>query len=109
MENKNHLTTEAYKEMASEISDVTEDLKLIRHTLELVRTPREVNKNGSYEVEYYKVHQYLEVLFSKVQGLISNLDHIGGMLYSVDDLEELKGFVKDEWIKEAEQVGADEL
>lgn len=100
MTNKNYLTTEAYKDMASEITDVVEDLKLTMHTLEFIRTPREINENGNFELEYYKVHQYSEVLFSKLQGLIAQLDHIGGTLYSVDELEELEGFVKDEWLQE---------
>jgi len=95
---KNYLTAEAYKEMAGNLLDVVEDLKLVRHTLEFIRTPREVKQNGHFEVEYYKVHQYSEVLFSKVQGLISTLEDISGTLYSVDELDELKEFVKDEWI-----------
>lgn len=98
MENKNYLNTQAYTEMASEVSDVIEDLRLIKHTLGFVKPPREITEANQFQTEYFKIYQYLDTAFNKVQGLIADLEHISGALYSVDELEELKGFVKDEWL-----------
>lgn len=91
--------------MGSEVTDVIEDLRLIKHTLEFVRTPKEVKEYNDLELEYYKVYQYTEVLFSKIQGLIATLEGIGGTLYSIDELEELKGFIDSKYlIKDIERL-----
>lgn len=103
MTNKNYLTTEAYTEMAEETMSVIEDLRLIQNALEFIRHPKEVIQGGSdMTVEYYKVYQYTDNLYPKVQGLIKTLEDIGGTLYSVGELEELQEFVRAEWLIEEE-------
>ena len=98
MTNKNYLTTKAYKEMASRIVDVVEDLNLVKNTLEFIQHPKDMRAEADMTLEYFKVYKYTDSLFHKVQGLIKNLEHIGGTLYSVDELNELKGFVDDKWL-----------
>ena len=105
MTNKNYLTTEAYVEMAEEITNVLEDLRIIRTTLEFIQHPKDVARSSDMTVEYYKVYQYTDSLFPKMQGLIKNLEHIGDTLYSVDELEELEEFVRAEWILPNEKDG----
>lgn len=103
MTNKNYLTTEAYIEMAEEILNVVEDLRIIKNTLEFIRNPQELANNYDMTVEYHKVFRYIDSLFPKVQGLIKNLEYVGGTLYSTDEFNELKGYVDDKWLISEEE------
>ena len=98
MTNKNYLTTDAYVEMAEEILNVVEDLRIIKNTLEFIKNPQELANNYDMTVEYHKVYQYTDSLFPKVQGLIKSLEYVGGTLYSTDGFNELKGYVDDKWL-----------
>lgn len=104
MTNKNYLTSQAYKEMANEVADVIEDLRLMMNTIEFIKTPKAAYESSDMTVEYTKVYQYTDSLFNKLQGMIKALEHVNGTLYSVDDLRELQAFVRAEWIKDLEQA-----
>lgn len=103
MTNKNYLTTEAYKEMASRISDVVEDLNLVTNTIEFIRHPKDTRSEVDMTLEYFKVYKYTDSLFHKVQGLIKSLEYVSGALYSTDELDELKDHVDDKWLISEEE------
>lgn len=103
MTNKNYLTTEAYIEMAENVMNVVEDLRIIRNTLEFINHPKDIRAEADMTLEYFKVYQYTDSLFPKVQGLIKSLEYVGGTLYSTDEFNELKGYVDDKWLISEEE------
>ena len=98
MTNNNYLTTEAYKKMSNEVTNVIEDLRLMLNTIEFIREPKDVANNSNMTVEYIKVYKYTDTLFNKLQGMIQTLEHVNGKLDSVDDLNELTGIVDEIYI-----------
>ena len=98
MTNKNYLTTDAYVEMAENVMNVAEDLRIIESTLQLIQSPSGIKETADMAIEYYKVYQYIDSLFPKVQGLIKSLEYVSGALYTTDELDELKGYVDDKWL-----------
>lgn len=107
MTNKNYLTTEAYTEMALEITDILDDLRLMASAIEFIKHPQQVTESNDVATEYYKVFQYTQNLYQKIDKITRDLENIGGTLYSVSELNELKGYVKDEWLKD-EEINVDE-
>lgn len=96
MTKTNYLKTEKFKDLASNISDVTTDLRLMRHTIEFVRKPNQLKNTLDISLEYHKLSQYVDELHSKIQHLEQTLDSVGSTLYSVDSLEDLKTCVADD-------------
>lgn len=92
----NYLKTEKFIDLANEISDVTTDLRLIRHTIEFVRNPDSLKNINFMALEYARLYQYVDELHSKIQNLEQTLDNVGSTLYSVDSLEDLKTCVADD-------------
>lgn len=96
MTKTNYLKTEKFIDLASEISDVTTDLRLMKHTIEFVRKPEELKDTLDIALEYHKLSQYVDELHCKIQHLEHTLDSVGSTLYSVDNLEDLKTCVADD-------------
>jgi len=106
---KNYLKTEQYTKLAEELSQMMTDIHLIQHGLEVMPPLDQVEK-GNLRFHYYQAHQYTNTLFSKMQDMNEKLDAIASILYSVDDLKDLKGFVPDEHIiKDAPTESMDDI
>jgi hypothetical protein len=92
----NYLKTEKFKDLASEISNVTTDLRLIKHTFEFVRNPDSIKNIEFMALEYVRLYKYVDELYNKVHHLEHILDNVSSVLYSVDSLGDLKTCVADE-------------
>lgn len=97
MKKQNYLTAEKTQDLAHEVLKIKTDIELIRSMSNTFPSMHEMQAD-EVNMHYSRAHEYFNLLFSKFQDIEDELDDIGATLFAVDDLLDLKSYVRDEHI-----------
>lgn len=87
MTKTNYLPMESYEEMANDLANVSEDLRLAMNTIEFIMNPKQVIEGSDMTVEYVKVYKYTNTLYTRLQKMVKTVDGVSRTMDNVCDLK----------------------